>query len=173
MTSEDHFFMEEALKEAQKGFENDEVPVGAVLVHQNKIIARAHNQVESLQDATAHAEILCLQKGSRLLGNWRLLEITLYCTLEPCPMCAGAMILSRVKRLVWGTPDLRQGACGSLFHVLDVPHPIHEIEIEKNVLEEQSAALLKEFFVRKRKCKKFLKSSSISNEKSFSRVLKD
>lgn len=165
--------MREALVEAEKAFAADEVPVGAVLVHQNKIIARAHNQVESLKDATAHAEILCLQEASKILDNWRLLETTLYCTLEPCSMCAGAMILSRVKRIVWGAPDLRQGACGSLFHIINAPHPIHQIEVESNVLKEESAALLKEFFGRKRLCKKFLKTSLGSNERKCSPALKD
>ncbi len=169
----DEFFMQEALKEALKAFEADEVPVGAVLVYQNKIIARAHNQVESLQDATAHAEVLCLQAGAKLIGNWRLLETTLYCTLEPCSMCAGAMILSRVKRVVWGAPDIRQGASGSLFHVLNAPHPIHQIEVETNVLKEHSAALLKQFFGNKRVCKKILKTSLGSNETKSSPALKD
>jgi tRNA(adenine34) deaminase len=170
---EDEFFMREALVEAEKAFAADEVPVGAVLVHQNKIIARAHNQVESLKDATAHAEILCLQRASKILGNWRLLGTTLYCTLEPCSMCAGAMILSRVKKVVWGAPDLRQGACGSLFHILDAAHPIHQIEVEKNVLIEESAALLKKFFGGKRICKKFLKISLDSNERKCYPALKD
>lgn len=169
----DRFFMQEALREAQKGFERNEVPVGAVLVYQDKIIARAHNQVESLKDSTAHAEMLCLKQGYQLLDNWRLLETTLYCTLEPCPMCAGAMILSRIKRLVWAAPDFRHGADGSLFHILNTPHPIHQIVIERNVLEEQSASLLKQFFQEKRLCKKFLKTSLNSNEIKFSPVLKE
>lgn len=169
----DQFFMEEALKEALIAFKKNEVPVGAVLVHQNKIIARSHNQVESLQDSSAHAEMLCLKKGAEVMRNWRLLETTLYSTLEPCAMCAGALILSRVKRVVWAAPDLRQGACGSLFHILDVPHPIHQIEVEKNVLEEQSAVLLKTFFQEKRLCKKFLKSSSSFNEIKSASVLKE
>ena len=105
--------MREALKEAKKAFEKDEVPVGAVLVHKNRIIARGHNQVELLQDATAHAEMICLSAGAEALGNWRLAETTLYCTLEPCCMCAGALLSARVTRLVWGAPDLRVGANGS------------------------------------------------------------
>ncbi len=169
----DQFFMQEALCEARKAFEKNEVPVGAVLVYQNKIIAWAHNQVETLQDAAAHAELLCLQQGAKILGNWRLLQTTLYCTLEPCPMCAGAMILSRIKRLVWAAPDIRQGADGSLFQILNQPHPIHQIAIERNVLKEQSASLLKEFFKKQRVCKKFLKNSSSSKETKSSPVLKD
>ncbi len=108
----DQRFLGEAYKEAKKAFEKGEVPVGAVLVHEQKIIARAHNQVEMLQDATAHAEMLCLTMGASSLGNWRLLDTTLYCTIEPCSMCAGAMFLSRIKRLVWGAKDIRQGPMG-------------------------------------------------------------
>jgi tRNA(adenine34) deaminase len=133
----DEFYMQEALKEAQKGFLLDEVPVGAVLVFQNKIIARAHNQVESLNDATAHAEMVCLKEGTKILGNWRLCETTLYCTLEPCPMCAGALALSRVKRVVWGAPMER--ACA-----------VHTVSASEGVLQEECGQLLKQFFREKR-----------------------
>lgn len=169
----DEFFMQEALCEAKKAFEKNEVPVGAVLVYQNKIIAKAHNQVESLQDATAHAELLCLKQGAKVLGNWRLLKTTLYCTLEPCSMCAGAMILSRIQRLVWAAPDLRHGADGSLFQILNKDHPVHQIIVERNVLKEPSSSLLKEFFKKQRLCKKFLKISLNCKEPKSSPVLKD
>src|SRR5690349_17856605 len=106
----DLIFMREALKEAQKAFEADEVPVGAVLVRENQVIARGHNQVELLQDPTAHAEMICLTAGAAVLSNWRLAKTTLYCTLEPCPMCAGAILASRIERLIWAAPDLRLGA---------------------------------------------------------------
>jgi tRNA(adenine34) deaminase len=139
-------FMQEALAEAEKGFAKGEVPVGAVLVVKNEVVARAHNLVESLSDATAHAELLCLKKGGELLGNWRLLDATLYCTLEPCPMCAGAMIHSRLNRLVWGAPDLRCGAHGSWVNLLDVVHPIHQITTTTGLMQEESAQLMRTFF---------------------------
>jgi tRNA(adenine34) deaminase len=140
------YFMQEALAEAKKAFAKGEVPVGAVLVVSNKVIARAHNLVESLSDATAHAELLCLKKGAEILGNWRLLEATLYCTLEPCPMCAGAMIHSRLHRLVWGAPDLRCGAHGSWVNLLEVEHPIHQLSTATGLLQEECAQLMKTFF---------------------------
>lgn len=146
----DEFFMREALEEAKLAMEQDEVPVGAVLVYKGKIIARAHNLVEKLKDASAHAEMLCLKEASKLLDNWRLKETTLYCTLEPCAMCAGAMLLSRVHSLVWGAPDLRHGAHGSWMNLLDANHPIHNVIVRTKILEEESAALLREFFQRKR-----------------------
>ncbi len=145
--------MKAALQQAQKAYDIGEVPVGAVLVFQNQIISRAYNQVESLNDATAHAEMLCLKQAAGTLENWRLLNCTLYCTLEPCLMCAGALILSRVKTLVWGAPDLRHGAGGSLMNVFKLDHPIHRIEVREGVLRDEAADLLKKFFQEKRKCK--------------------
>lgn len=142
--------MLEALKEAYKAYEAEEVPVGAVLVHKGRVIARGHNQVEMLQDATAHAEMICMTSGAVALENWRLLECTLYCTLEPCAMCAGASILSRVPKIVWGAPDLRHGANGSWVDLFDKPHPIHQVEIRGGVLEGPSSFLLKEFFKARR-----------------------
>lgn len=148
----DEHFMCEALIEAQIAFEKGEVPVGAVLVHRNEIVARAHNLVETLSDATAHAEMLCLRKGATALGNWRLLETILYCTLEPCPMCAGAMIHSRVKRVVWGAPDLRCGAHGSWVNLLEVKHPIHQLNVTRDVMSLESSNLMREFFKIQRQC---------------------
>ncbi|MES2272641.1 MAG: tRNA adenosine(34) deaminase TadA [Chlamydiota bacterium] len=149
----DLYFMREALKEAKKAFESDEVPIGAVLVQKNKVIARGQNQVELLQDATAHAEILCLTAGAAVLGNWRLTETTLYCTLEPCCMCAGALMSARVTRLVWGAPDLRLGANGSFVDLFALKHPMHTLEITPGVLEAESADLMRTFFQKKRKKK--------------------
>jgi tRNA(adenine34) deaminase len=148
--TEDEKFMWEALKEALKAFKEEEVPVGAVLVHEGRVIARGHNQVEMLQDATAHAEMLCLTAGAVSLENWRLTDATLYCTLEPCAMCAGAAILSRVKRIVWGAKDIRHGANGSWVDLFAKPHPIHEVNLEGGVLEEPAQWLMKEFFRRRR-----------------------
>lgn len=144
--TDDERFMLEALKEAWKAFNREEVPVGAVLVKNGKIIARGYNQVEMLQDATAHAEMICMTSGESALENWRLLETTLYVTIEPCTMCAGAMFLSRIPHLVWGAPDLRHGANGSWIDIFDKKHPMHTIEVRKGVLQEYCSALLKDFF---------------------------
>ncbi len=147
----DIFFMIEAIKEAKKAYSLEEVPVGAVLVYENKIIAKGHNQVEMLKDATAHAEMICLTAGSSYLNDWRLNGTTLYTTLEPCIMCAGAILASRVKRLVWSVEDIRLGANGSFINVFEKKHPMHEIEITKHVLKEISSDLLKSFFQKRRK----------------------
>lgn len=146
----DEHFMGEALEQAQQAFDKGEVPIGAVLVWNHTVIARAHNLVETLKDATAHAEMLCLKQGAQYLDNWRLLGATLYCTLEPCPMCAGAMIQSRLERLVWGAPDLRCGAHGSWTNLLDVKHPIHQISVQKGLMQDLCGDLLRKFFKRKR-----------------------
>ncbi len=150
---DDERFMLEALKEAWKAYQAKEVPVGAVLVHKGKIIARAHNQVEMLKDATAHAEMLCITIGEAALDNWRLAETTLYCTIEPCSMCAGAMLLSRVPNLVWGAPDIRHGANGTWVDLFDKPHPTHSITIKKGILQEECAWMMKDFFQQRRKGK--------------------
>lgn len=147
---DDEYFMKEALKEAKKAYEQLEVPVGAVLVHDGQVIARGYNQVELLKDATAHAEMICLTSGASYLENWRLLEATLYCTLEPCTMCAGAMFLSRVKKLVWGAPDLRHGAGGSWINLFKEKHPTHTIEVQGGVLEAECADLMRRFFEMRR-----------------------
>lgn len=150
--NDDERFMMEALKEARRAFDKGEVPIGAVLVFEGEIVARGHNQVELLQDATAHAEMLCLTSGAAAMGNWRLSGTTLYCTVEPCSMCAGAMLLSRIKTLVWGAPDLRHGAHGSWVDLFDPshPHPTHQIQVRKGVLGEVSAQLMRDFFRKRR-----------------------
>lgn len=147
---DDERFMKEALKQAKKAYANGEVPVGAVLVYDNEIVARAHNQVELLQDATAHAEMLCITSAASAIGNWRLEGMTLYCTLEPCAMCAGALLASRIKRLVWAAPDIRLGANGSWVDLFSQKHPMHTIEVKGRVLEEEAAALMKSFFQERR-----------------------
>ena len=147
---QDLFFMQEAIKEAKKSFLCDEVPIGAVLVCESKIIARAHNLVETEQDASMHAEMLCLKQSAAVLKNWRLLKTTLYCTLEPCAMCAGAMLNHRIERLVWAAPDKRQGAHGSWVNLLDQKHPMHTVSVRKGVLEHESSELLSEFFKKRR-----------------------
>ncbi len=142
--------MNEAFKEALKAYKTDEVPIGAVLVHEERVIARGHNQVELLSDATAHAEMLCITAGESVLENWRLIDTRLYCTLEPCIMCAGAILLSRVGTLIWGAPDIRHGANGSWIDVFLHKHPTHSLEIRSGVMQQKITALMKEFFQKKR-----------------------
>lgn len=148
--NDDERFMLEALKLAWKAFQADEVPVGAVLVKDGRVIARGHNQVELLKDATAHAEMLCITAGEAALENWRLADTILYCTIEPCSMCAGAMLLARVPVLVWGAPDIRHGANGSWINLFEKPHPTHTITVRQGILQEQCAALMRDFFQKRR-----------------------
>ncbi len=162
--NEDEHYMLEALKEAWKAFKADEVPVGAVLVKDKHIIARGYNQVEMLKDATAHAEMLCLTAGEAALDNWRLAQTTLYCTVEPCSMCAGAMLLTRVPTLVWGAPDLRHGANGSWIDLFEPVHPTHAIQVRKGVLQEFCAQLLKDFFQIQRQRKATKKREDYDND---------
>ena len=148
--SEAETFMLEALKEAWKAFKAEEVPVGAVLVKEGRVIARGFNQVELLKDATAHAEMLCLTAGEVALDNWRLSDTTLYCTLEPCAMCTGALYLTRVKKLIYGAKDIRHGALGSWVDLSEKKHPTHSFEIISGVLEEACGELLRRFFQKRR-----------------------
>lgn len=145
--------MQFALKEAHKAFDKGEVPVGAVIVFEDHIIAAAHNQVELLRDATAHAEMLAITAASDALGNWRLSDTTLYTTLEPCAMCFGAMLLSRIHTIVWSAPDLRHGANGSWIDLTAVPHPTHTPIIRHGILHDDSHALLRTFFRDRRECR--------------------
>ena len=137
--------MSEALKEAEKAFDADEVPVGAVIVHKGRIIARAHNQIKLLKDPTAHAEMIAITQAASYLGNERLLATTLYVTIEPCLMCAGALILARIDRVCFGAPDPKTGALGSVFDV-NKKKLNHKISVTRGVLEEDCGSLLKEFF---------------------------
>ena len=147
MWREDEFYMQRALFLAQKAAQEGEVPVGAVLVGaEGEILAEAYNQPLRLCDPTAHAEILALREGARRLKNYRLLETTLYVTLEPCPMCAGALVYARVKRLVFGAYDLRAGACGSVYNIVADERLNHRLEVRGGLLAEEARALLQEFF---------------------------
>ena len=148
--NEDEKFMLEALKEAWKAYQAKEVPIGAVLVHKGRVLARGSNQVEMLKDATAHAEMLTLTAGSAALENWRLADTVLYCTIEPCAMCAGALLLARVPLLVWGAPDLRHGANGSWIDLFAHKHPMHSIEVRKGILPDPCAMLMRAFFQEQR-----------------------
>jgi tRNA(adenine34) deaminase len=148
---DDSFFMKEALREAAKAAEADEVPVGAIVVHAGKIIARAHNQREMLNDPTAHAEMIALTQAATALEEWRLEGTTLYVTLEPCPMCAGAIVNARVPRLVWGADDPKAGACGSLMNIVQDDRLNHRVDCTRGILASECGEILKEFFKKKRK----------------------
>lgn len=144
--SKDHeYFMKEALKEARKAAEIDEVPIGAVVVRNNEVIARGHNLRESSQKSTAHAEIIAIEKACEVLGSWRLEGCSLYVTVEPCPMCAGAMIQSRVERVVYGASDNKTGAHISNINVFAGDFN-HRVDVVPHVMAEESRALLKKFF---------------------------
>jgi tRNA(adenine34) deaminase len=142
--------MQEALKEAQKAFLEDEVPVGAVIVHKGRVISRGYNQIERLKDPTAHAEMLALTSASAFLGSKWLSEASLYVTIEPCSMCAGALVLSRIKNIIYGTDDPKTGACGSVINIANNKKLNHRISVKKGVLKQECGLLLKEFFSRKR-----------------------
>ena len=147
---DDSFFMTEALKEAAIAADEGEVPVGCVIVHAGRIIGRAHNLREQLNDPTAHAEMIAITQASAALASWRLTGCTAYVTIEPCPMCAGALVLARVDRLVFGARDDKAGACGTLYNVVQDDRLNHRIEITKGVLADEAATLLQEFFRRRR-----------------------
>ena len=146
----DLFFMSQALREASRAYEVGEVPIGAVVVRDGEVIARAWNQVETLKDATAHAEMLALTSAQTAYGDWRLEGATLYVTKEPCPMCAGAIVNSRLKRVVFGVYDKDKGACGSLYQICGDKRLDSATIIKGGVLEQQCKAILKEFFSLKR-----------------------
>ena len=142
----DVYYMESALEQARKAFSHGEVPVGAVLVRGGRVIATGRNRCEELGDPTAHAEILALREAGRLLGGWRLSGSTLYVTLEPCPMCAGALVQARAARLVYGAADPKGGACGTLYNIVQDERLNHRLAVTGGVLESDCAALLQEFF---------------------------
>jgi tRNA(adenine34) deaminase len=151
----DEFFMRHALREAHKALAAEEVPVGAVVVHEGRIIARAWNQVETLKDATAHAEMLCLTAAQSAIGDWRLDGCTLYVTKEPCPMCAGAIVHCRPSRVVFGCPDAKAGACGGWINLLQSNPPLnHTCDISQGVLAEECLFMLQSFFRDAREKKK-------------------
>ena len=143
--------MRAALREAAASESRDEVPVGCVIVHDGLVVGRGHNQVEALQDATAHAEIVAIGAASGTLGSWRLQDCTMYVTLEPCAMCAGAIVLARLDRLVYGAADPKAGGCGSVLDVVHEPRLNHRVEVTAGVLAEECGGLLKRFFQDKRR----------------------
>jgi tRNA(adenine34) deaminase len=146
----DAYFMNEALRLARKAFEKEEVPIGAVVVREGKIIARAYNQVELLKDATAHAEMLAITQAEAGVGDWRLNDCDLYVTKEPCAMCAGALVHVRMRRVIFGCPDPRAGAAGGTINILQMPGLNHRCEIMSGVLTGECAALLQSFFQQRR-----------------------
>ena len=146
----DDYFMGEALRQAAKAYEREEVPVGAVVVRDGRIIARAYNQVETLKDATAHAEMLALTQAENAVGDWRLTDCTLYVTKEPCSMCAGAVVHTRLARVVFGAGDPKGGAAGGALNLLQFPTLNHQCDITSGVRMDECAALLKSFFTARR-----------------------
>ena len=149
----DETFMQEALRLAMKARAADEVPVGAVVVREGKIISRAYNQVELLKDATAHAEMLAITEAEAAVGDWRLTDCDLYVTKEPCPMCAGAIVHTRIRRVIFGCSDLRAGAAGTVMNLLQHNALNHRCQITSGVLQNECTALLQDFFQKKRNLK--------------------
>lgn len=146
----DNRYMKLAIDQALIAEENGDVPIGAVIVHQNQVIGRAYNQREQLQDPTAHAEIIALTQAAAFLESWRLLDCTIYVTLEPCCMCAGAMVLARMKRLVYGCDDPKTGAVKSLYNIVQDERLNHKVEVTSGVMSEECSAVLQDFFKRRR-----------------------
>ena len=146
----DEHFMRLALREAERALEHEDVPIGAVVAHEGEVLAAAHNERELRQDPTAHAEIVALREASRALGTWRVHDAVLYVTLEPCAMCAGAIVLARVPRVVFGASDPKAGACGSVMDVLGEPRLNHRPVLAGGLLAGECGALLSEFFASRR-----------------------
>jgi tRNA(adenine34) deaminase len=146
----DEYFMRLAIREAVQALEHDDVPIGAVVVHEGEVIGAGHNERELREDPTAHAELIALREAARTLGSWRVLEAVMYVTLEPCAMCAGAIVLARLPRVVFGAYDSKAGAAGSVLNVLDVPQLNHRPQVEAGLLAEDCADLLRSFFAPRR-----------------------
>lgn len=148
----DHeYFMSIALEEASKAFDEGEVPVGAVVVYRNQILATGYNKVEQLKDSTQHAECVAIRSAAKEINNWRLNGAILYSTLEPCVMCTGAVFQARISKVVWGARDLRTGANGSWVDLYSLKHPLHQVESLGGIKEQESSSLLKRFFKSQRK----------------------
>lgn len=153
----DHYFMQRAYELAQQAEQIDEIPVGAVVVHQGKIIAEGFNQSILQNDPSAHAEMIAIRQAGKYLNNYRLIDCTLYVTLEPCPMCAGLLVHSRIKRLVYASPDLKTGAAGSVFNLVSSELLNHQIEVDEGLMAKECSELLSGFFKRRRREKKAAK----------------
>ncbi|MEZ5300101.1 MAG: tRNA adenosine(34) deaminase TadA [Verrucomicrobiales bacterium] len=150
----DQYFMAEALRQAARAYQATEVPIGAVIVRDSRIIARASNQVETLKDATAHAEMLALTQAESAVGDWRLSDCDLYVTKEPCPMCAGAIVHCRIRRVIFGLPDEKGGAAGGFINLLQAPNLNHRSEITSGVMLDECKTILQSFFIEARERKK-------------------
>ncbi len=161
ITKEDKQYMRLAIEQAGIAEENGDVPIGAVIVYEDQIIGKAYNQREQLKDPTAHAEIIALTQAAAFLGSWRLNGCAMYVTLEPCPMCAGALVLARMDRLVFGCNDPKAGACGSLYDIVHDGRLNHRLEVKTGVLADECGKLLQDFFQKKRSDKTALKNNSI------------
>ncbi|MGG2057282.1 tRNA adenosine(34) deaminase TadA [Lysinibacillus pakistanensis] len=163
----DRLFMKQALEEAKKAAVLGEVPIGAILVYNGEIIARAHNLRETTQNATTHAELEVIQEACEKIGSWRLENTTLYVTLEPCPMCAGAILQSRVPRVVYGARDLKAGCVDSLYHLLNDARFNHECEVTEGILAEECGQILTDFFRALRERKKAEKKARQASKETF------
>jgi len=150
----DNFFMNKALEEAKEAFNLNEVPIGAVIVKDGKIVGKGYNKKEMSLDSTNHAEIIAIKEASKNLGRWRLTDCVMYVTVEPCPMCAGAIVNSRIKGLVIGTMDPKGGACGSLYNIVENDNLNHKLEVKRGVLEKESSDIMKKFFKKLREGEK-------------------
>ena len=161
-------FMKEAIKQAKKAYDKEEIPVGAVIVKDGKIIARGYNKKEEKKDTTQHAEIIAIQKASRKIGAWRLQDCEMYVTLEPCAMCTGALIQARLKRVYIGTMDPKTGACGSVLNLLEDYKFNHKVEVERGILKEECEEILKCFFrdLRKKKLEEKIKNEAEIKQKN-------
>ena len=158
----DAIYMKEALKQAKKAYKIKEVPIGCVIVHEDKIIARGYNKRNSKKNTLAHAEIIAINKASKVLGDWRLEDCTMYITLEPCQMCAGAIVQARVKRVVIGSMNPKAGCGGSILNLLQMEQFNHQVDVERGILEEECSQMLKEFFKELRQEKRYIKVLSSS-----------
>jgi tRNA(adenine34) deaminase len=147
----EEYFMRLALREAVRALDHEDVPIGAVVIHGGEVIGAGHNERELRADPTAHAEMIALREAARALGSWRVLDSVMYVTLEPCAMCAGAIVLARLPRLVFGTADPKAGAAGSILNVLDEPRLNHRPQVQSGLLAEECAELLREFFAPRRR----------------------
>jgi tRNA(adenine34) deaminase len=150
MINKNEQWMKTALREAQRAFDADEVPVGAIVVYNGEVIGRGYNQIEQLQDPTAHAEMIAITAAANHLHSRRLEKCTLYVSLEPCPMCAGAIVLARIPTLVFGSYDPKAGACGTLFNIVEDRHLNHSVHVVGGICDKESETLLKEYFIQKR-----------------------
>lgn len=148
---DDDYFMSEALKEARKAFELDEVPIGAVIVHNNEIIARGYNRRNTDKNPLMHAEIIAINEAAKVIGDWRIEDCTIYVTVEPCPMCSGAIVQARIPNVVYGAPNPKAGCGGSVINLLQMEKLNHRCSVKSGVLEDECRGIMKEFFSRFRK----------------------